>query len=197
MRFVINIRRGLFLAFASTSLLSVAACAPQSPTQASETRASTAVQDSPQQEASQIASQIFLVRHAEKTADKTDPALTSAGQARAELLADMLKDAGITHIHSSDFTRTRDTAAPLAERLGLEVALYDPRDLPAMALKLKSMSGRHLVVGHSNTTPPLTELLGGEGGAPIVEAIEYDRLYVVSIGTDGTTISWLQRYGAP
>jgi phosphohistidine phosphatase SixA len=145
--------------------------------------------------AQQAAVQIFLVRHAEKTADKNDPALTAAGTARAETLAVMLKDADITHIHSSDYTRTRDTAAPLAKRLGLTVELYDPRDLPAMAERLKSQSGRHLVVGHSNTTPQLTEQLGGDGGTPIVEATEYNRLYYVVIGADGRVDTALLRFG--
>lgn len=140
--------------------------------------------------------QIYLVRHAEKTKDKNDPALTIAGQERAQLLAEKLADAGITRIHSSDYTRTRDTAQPLADRLGLTVELYDPRDLPAMAEKLKAATGTHLVVGHSNTTPPLTELLGGEGGEPIVEATEYDRLYRVDITKDGSASSELMRFGA-
>lgn len=139
---------------------------------------------------------VFLVRHAEKTAEKNDPGLTEAGKARAIALADRLQGEGITHIHSSDYIRTRETAAPLAERLGLEVALYDPRDLPAMAAKLKSIPGRHLVVGHSNTTGELTELLGGDGGTPIVEETEYDRLYVVTMETGEPVKSYLTRYGA-
>lgn len=144
--------------------------------------------------AEQIPLQVFLVRHAEKmTGD--DPALTEAGTARAELLADMLADAKITRIHSSDYKRTRDTAAALANALGVEVELYDPRDLDAMAERLKAAGGRHLVVGHSNTTGELTELLGGEGGTPIVEATEYDRLYVVSVGADGAATSALLRFG--
>lgn len=140
--------------------------------------------------------EIFLVRHAEKTADKNDPALTAAGQARALLLADMLKDAKITQVHSSDYTRTRDTAAPLARRLGLEVQIYDPRDLAGMAERLKKSGGRHLVVGHSNTTPQLTELLGGDGGTPIVEATEYDRIYYITIAKDGGVTTALLRFGA-
>lgn len=139
--------------------------------------------------------EIFLVRHAEKTADKDDPALTDEGQARAILLADMLADAGITAIHSSDYRRTRDTAAPLAAKLGLTVQIYDPRDLPAMAARLRHSGGRHLVVGHSNTTPQLTELLGGDGGAPIIEATEYNRLYYVTIGAGGDASSALLRFG--
>lgn len=139
---------------------------------------------------------VFLVRHAEKTTEKNDPGLTEEGKARALALADRLEGEGITHIHSSDYIRTRDTAAPLAERLGLQVALYDPRDLPGMAAKLQSMPGRHFVVGHSNTTGELTELLGGDGGTPIVEATEYDRLYVVTMESGEPVKSYLTRYGA-
>lgn len=138
---------------------------------------------------------VYLVRHAEKTTQKRDPALTTGGQARAEALADLLADKQITQIHSSDTKRTRDTAAPLAKRLGLTVELYDPRDLPAMAAKLKSMPGVHLVVGHSNTTPQLTELLGGDGGTPIVEANEYDRLYWVTTAKDEPVVSYMTRFG--
>ena len=139
---------------------------------------------------------VFLVRHAEKTTEKTDPGLTEAGKARAVALADRLEGEGITHIHSSDYIRTRDTAAPLAERLGLEVEIYDAGDLPGIAEKLKAMPGRHLVVGHSNTAPQLTELLGGDGGTPIVEATEYDRLYVVTMESGQPVKSYLTRFGA-
>jgi len=64
-----------------------------------------------------------------------------------------------------------------------------------MAAKLKASSGRHLVVGHSNTTPQLVELLGGDGGTPIVEATEYDRLYVVTTQSGDAVKSYLTRYG--
>lgn len=120
----------------------------------------------------------FLVRHAEKADQSDDPPLTAEGQARAEALARMLRDAGIERIYSSDFQRTRDTAAPLASALGLEVTLYDPKRLAELASTLLSSPGRSLVVGHSNTTPELAGLLGGEPGPPISED-EYDRLYVV------------------
>lgn len=140
---------------------------------------------------------LFLVRHAEKTTEKNDPGLTQAGKARALALANRLGGEGITHIHSSDFIRTRDTAEPLAEKLGLEVEIYDPSDLPAIAAKLKATPGRHLVVGHSNTTPPLVELLGGDGGTPIVEATEYDRLYIVTTKAGEPVKSYLTRYGEP
>jgi len=143
-----------------------------------------------------LSKKIYLVRHAEKTKQRNDPALTPDGQLRAKALIKVLGDAGVTHIHSSDYTRTRETARPLADYLGLDIDIYDPRELSAMADTLKLTDGTHLVVGHSNTTPQLVELLGGEGGTPIIEATEYDRLYVVKISEAGEVSSQLIRYGA-
>ena len=137
--------------------------------------------------------EVFLVRHAEKLSGD-DPALTEDGEARSEALADLLEDAGIEHIHSSDYQRTRQTAEPLASRLDLPIRLYDPRDLPTLAAQLREEGGRHLVVGHSNTTPPLAEALGGDGGEPIYEPTEYDRLYLITISGDDTG-TVLLRYG--
>jgi phosphohistidine phosphatase SixA len=139
---------------------------------------------------------IYLVRHAEKVLDGTDPALSAAGEARAGALARLLAESGIDAIHSTDFRRTRDTVAPLARRLGLPVMLYDPARPEALVNEILGGGGRHLVVGHSNTVPELVDLLDGDGGPPIDEAGEYDRLYVVTRTADGRVRSELRRYGA-
>ncbi len=138
---------------------------------------------------------VFLVRHAEKIDDSRDPDLSEEGTERAVLLARMLGDAGITHIHSTDYKRTQETAAPLARALALEIHSYDPRDLPGLASRLRDTPGRHLVVGHSNTTPGAVEALGGDPVSPIDEA-EYDRLYIVTPMGDGA-LSTLVRFGTP
>lgn len=112
--------------------------------------------------------QVYLLRHFEKSSSSTqpkDPELTEKGAARAERLATFLQDKNITHIFSSNYRRTRQTAAPSAEKLGLDVALYDPSKLPAFANQLLALlpeqKGSIVVVGHSNTTGPLLTLLGG------------------------------------
>ena len=139
---------------------------------------------------------IFLLRHAEKTDDGTsDPPLTLKGQERAASLADLLEDAGITGIYSTDYKRTRQSVEPLAERLGLALNLYDSRRLSDTAGLLKTLSGRYIISGHSNTTPELVRMLGGEPGAPIVEAGENDRLYVLTRHSDGRITTLLLRYG--
>lgn len=141
---------------------------------------------------------VYLVRHAEKAERPTeDPPLSAAGEARARALAHVLQDAEITRVHSTDTERTRSTAEPTASALGLGVELYDGEDLEGIAETLRSSPGRHLVVGHSDTTPRLVTLLGGEPGPPIVEAWEYDRLYVLTLAPDGRATTVLLRFGAP
>jgi probable phosphoglycerate mutase len=151
---------------------------------------------------------ILLVRHAERADDGAvdpqmamdpqmaeDPPLSEAGKIRSSLLAEMLRDAGITHIHSTDYRRTRETALPTSTATGVEVAIYNASNPSAFAAELRSIPGRHLVVGHSNTTHDLVKALGGEAGLPI-ESLEYDRIYVVTVEEAGVR-TILLRFGQP
>lgn len=139
---------------------------------------------------------VYLVRHAEKADDDpTDPTLTREGEARALELVRLLGDAGVTHVYSTPYRRTESTVIPLAETFGLEVTSYEPGD-PGFLETLRTTPGRIVVSGHSNTTPGLVEALGGDPVRPIPEW-EYDRIYVVVLGPDGTVTSTLLRYGAP
>jgi len=138
---------------------------------------------------------VFLVRHAEKTAAKDDPGLSEDGRQRSLQLANLLKDAGIDHVHSTDYKRTRETAAPFAEMTGLEIEFYSWDDPPNLAQSLKHDGKRHLVVGHSNTTTELVTLLGGEPGTEIDPSGENDRLYILTIHSSGVT-TVLIRFGS-
>ena len=135
---------------------------------------------------------VVLVRHAEKVDDSRDPELSDAGKARASALATMLRDMELDAVYSTDYIRTRETARPLANRLGLEVTIYDGGELGRLADELRASEGRTLVVGHSNTTPELVRLLGGAPGSPI-EDDEYDRLYLV-VGGAGGPVTTLLRF---
>jgi broad specificity phosphatase PhoE len=129
-------------------------------------------------------STIYLVRHGEKAAMGKDPELTAQGQARAQAIAAILHRAGIAHIFSTPTQRTRQTAQPLAQRIGVEVQLYDPAAPKALVEKAKALSGPVLVVGHSNTLPELVKLFGGAPGTDIADD-EYDRLYQLTPGAGG------------
>lgn len=122
-----------------------------------------------------------VVRHAEKTADAGDPALSAAGERRAAALARRLRDEPLVAVYATPLRRTRQTAQPAAQAHGLAIAAYEA-DLPAreLAARLRSAhaSGTVLVVGHSNTVPGIVAALCGCAVAPLDES-EYGDLYRV------------------
>ena len=135
----------------------------------------------------------FNERHAEKTSALSDPALSPAGIDRANALALMLTDSGVTAIHSTDYKRTRQTVAPLVERTGLATRLYDPVEPEALLRKLLEEGGRHVIAGHSNTVQEIVQLICGDPVSEIDVNGEFDRLYIVTL-RDGSPVSALLRY---
>ncbi len=140
------------------------------------------------------AQMVIVVRHAERAdagaaAGNTmtaspDPELSEAGKSRARTLAAMLADAGVTTIYTTEFRRTRDTAAPLADALKISSEVISSRDLDGLVAKLKShKGGAVLVVGHSNTVPAIVKALGGP--AVTIADTEYNNLFFVA--ANGTT----------
>ncbi len=136
---------------------------------------------------------VFLVRHCEKLDQGSDPELSFEGKERAETLVQTLKNTEIEFVHSTNLIRTKNTAAPIAQHFGLIVEFYDPYKLSLLAEKLKKSDVIHLVIGHSNTTPALVKLLGGQPRSEINEKEEYDRLYILTIKE--YTETTLLRYG--
>ena len=122
-------------------------------------------------------STIFIVRHAEKADATKDPDLSEAGRARAEALAKMLRDTNITAIYATEFKRTQQTAAPLAQALGIKVTV-SPAKATDFALKVRTVHSNALVVGHGNTIPDLIKELGISDPITIAEN-DYDNLFVV------------------
>lgn len=121
---------------------------------------------------------VYLVRHADKGGKDS---LSYEGFKRAQQLAHLLNKTGIDKIYSTNYNRTKDTANPLATDLGQEVVIYDPRNLEAFAnaLKENDLGKKIVVVGHSNTTPSLTNLLLGLDKLNQIDEQEYDKLYLV------------------
>jgi broad specificity phosphatase PhoE len=126
---------------------------------------------------------IILVRHAEKiddTLNGKDVPLSKAGQERARLLAEMLKDSGITVIYATDTVRTRATALPLSRQLGLPIRNLDQRDPEAAIRRLRKENPNDvvLIVGHADTLPGLLQALGYRREVRI-HSNEYTNLFVV------------------
>jgi phosphohistidine phosphatase SixA len=121
-----------------------------------------------------------LLRHAEKETGVQDPGLTQVGHARANFIADWWGDPRrkIEVVWSSNYRRTRETAGPLAEQLGVQIRIYDADDLPALAARLREEDVNAVVIGHSNTTPQLAALLCACEVPPMDET-DYERAYQV------------------
>jgi broad specificity phosphatase PhoE len=125
---------------------------------------------------------VVIVRHAEKVADGgTDPDLSAAGRARADALARILKDSGITGIFTSEFKRTQETAAPTATSAHLTPTVVAAKDTAALVAKLHQLNGNALVVGHGDTIPNLIKALG-INAAVIIPDSDYSELFIVTLG---------------
>jgi broad specificity phosphatase PhoE len=141
---------------------------------------------------------VILVRHAERAdagapagamaGSTADPLLSAAGQARAEKLATMLRDAGIKAIYATEFHRTQDTAKPLAAKLHLDVQTMAAGDTAALVAAIKSTHSKDivLVVGHSNTLPDAIKAFGGP--AVTIRDDEYDAMFVLIPSTGTVTL---------
>ncbi len=121
---------------------------------------------------------LYLVRHAEKQADSKNPVLTQCGKVRAKQLATLLSTANIKSIYSTSYQRTMSTAAPLSRKQKIAIKNYNPKELEQFSLHLKQRKENAVIVGHSNTTPQLTQLLSNQYVERLTEK-DYQTLYQV------------------
>jgi broad specificity phosphatase PhoE len=138
---------------------------------------------------------VILARHAEKGATPPkDPPLTEAGKKRAEALASMLADAGVSAIYVTELQRTQQTAAPLAARVHVKPIVLPAKDTAALINAVRARtSGVVVIVGHSNTIPAIITGLGGP--TLQIPETEYDNLFVLAV--DGSKSSLLRlHYGS-
>ncbi|MBL8955399.1 MAG: histidine phosphatase family protein [Myxococcaceae bacterium] len=142
---------------------------------------------------------VVLVRHAEKgTEPKADPPLTPAGAERANQLIEAIAPLTFTAVITTDFERTRATAAPLAAKLNVTAERVDARakdHAAQVAATARARGGTVLVVGHSNTVTEIIAALGAPKPAPICEG-EFDRLFIVHVPAAGAATVEERRYGA-
>jgi broad specificity phosphatase PhoE len=130
---------------------------------------------------------VFVVRHAERADAGTggmgsDPSLSAEGRARAERLAAMLKDVGLTAVFTTDYKRTKETAAPTATAHHLTLTEIKATDTARLVERVKRATGSVLIVGHSNTVTDVLKALGA-ATAPEVSDAEFDNLFILTPGS--------------
>jgi broad specificity phosphatase PhoE len=134
-----------------------------------------------------------LLRHAEKQPGSIDDApLTPQGELRAVRLAQMFGDGESfgrpSAIYVTDTRRTQQTAAGVAQRLGISPVILGARSSPgelANRLLHENRGEVALVIGHSNTVPALVAELADVSDVPPIGEHEFDTLYVVTVPTIG------------
>jgi broad specificity phosphatase PhoE len=138
---------------------------------------------------------IFLVRHAEQSPDVDDPPLTEVGHRRAQALAQVLKDAGINVIYTTEHGRSIQTAEPISKSLNIESKRLPVRDIDGLIARLRTqhLNDRVLVVSHSLTLPRLLKALGYPQDITIASK-EYDSLFVIIPKSDGSPLVLRLRY---
>ena len=129
---------------------------------------------------------VIIVRHAEKASQtEADPVLSDAGTQRARDLATALGDAGIGSVITTQYQRTRLTAAdvlaatkltPIVVRAGGAAHAVDV----AAAIRARPAGEVVLVVGHSNTVAAIIGALGGPKMGNICDS-QYSNLFIMEM----------------
>ena len=154
---------------------------------------------------------VILVRHTEKsTDDRVNPSLSEAGVVRAKALARLVGSMGVTGLLHTEYKRTRDTLAPLAEALGLKGEEIGASEMPKLIERIRGAKTGEViaVAGHSNTIPAIAYALGVTlpGLDPIAKGSRaghgnlphgaYDRVHILTPGQTAANLVEL-RYGEP
>jgi len=145
---------------------------------------------------------LFLVRHGQTHANvarQLDTAvpgldLTDEGRAQARWLADRLGGEDLGAIYTSDLVRTQQTAAPLAELLGLEmVVLPGLREIQAGDYEMSTEWQPYIDAVVRWRDEPDHAIPGGESGAGFMERFD---AAIARIAADGHESAVAVSHGA-
>jgi phosphohistidine phosphatase SixA len=146
---------------------------------------------------------VFALRHADRTSDGDD--LSAAGRQRAELLARMLAETGVSVAYRSDTVRAARTLEPLKQKLGAALTVEEvgfagqnaaASHITKIVERIQALPPSTVValVGHSDTVGPILERLGSEPVSEIKHT-EFDKLFVLFVGNAGSPTLLKLRYG--
>ncbi|MFP8488329.1 SixA phosphatase family protein [Gracilimonas sp. Q87] len=128
---------------------------------------------------------LILTRHAEKIkTENQDPSLSEAGKKRTIKLLTLLQNYDtLNAVYSTEYNRTKETAQPVAEYFKLPVTIYNPGELKNLKSQFleKHQGETVLIVGHSNTTPDLINVVMGEERVDQFDENDYSNMYIIKL----------------
>jgi phosphohistidine phosphatase SixA len=134
----------------------------------------------------------YIVRHAEKQDNSEDPPLSEAGIARGIALEKYMADKKLDTVFTSLYKRAALTGLSVSFPQSLphiQLKQWPQTDLNDFIKRLKKISGNRnlLIVGHTNTIPPMVQALSGQSIAAIPEDV-YNIIYTITISGTGKTL---------
>ncbi len=140
--------------------------------------------------------QILLVRHGQtawnaagRLQGHTDIELDATGRDQALAVAKTLGEAGITRVWSSDLLRARQTAAIIAEHLGLAAPQVDPELRERKFGVFEGLTRDECAVNHPDAWRAWVAQTGHPpGGEPRDEAISRMQRALSRVLAEGTTL---------
>jgi 2,3-bisphosphoglycerate-dependent phosphoglycerate mutase len=130
----------------------------------------------------------YFIRHAEKDrsdANNKNPNLVQEGILRAAKWSLVFDNVKFDAVYSTNYNRTKQTAQPTAEKNGLDITIYDPRNLYSEDFISNTKGKTVLVVGHSNTTPQFVNTILGNEKYKSIDDSNNANLYIVTISGSG------------
>jgi len=127
---------------------------------------------------------IYFIRHAEKVDSSKNPDLSTFGLERAAHWNEIFSDIPFDAIYSTDFTRTKQTAAPTATNKKIDITLYDAKSIDFQKFKTDNLGKTVLVVGHSNTIPDFVNKLINQDVYSNIDDKTFGNLYIVTLNGD-------------
>lgn len=106
----------------------------------------------------------YLIRHAEKDTQKSDPGLSVSGIKRAGNLTSIMRQTFLDAVYTTLTTRTMTTVDSITQYKGLSNQIYTQNNMKETFTSLIKSSefNKVLIVGHSNTIAPLANFLLGK-----------------------------------
>jgi len=129
--------------------------------------------------ATQSATQINFLRHAEVDMTNPDKPLVEAGKQRAAALAQYFDGTNITHIFVTNYERNKDTGSPLAQSKNLEL-----EQIPMLGSKIDGKEVTNRSKGNVAIQPMLKALSDLPDGS-----------VAVVIGNSGNLYPIMSKYG--
>lgn len=123
---------------------------------------------------------IYIVRHAEKSDEPAgDVYLSQQGRNRAHTLKRLLVSKNITSIFTTKYNRSRETAQPLGEEIGIPIHYYTTDTLGRFVKTCMKNKRNTLIVAHSNTILPMIDSFHLPHIKKIINENEYNNLFIL------------------